>query len=241
MMSTFLYQWSLYLHVLSGFIALSAGLAAMIAQKGHAIHAIAGKWFFGTMGIVFWTSVLFFLLDPTSIKYHFFLGIAAISYYPVFTGRRVLDWKRGVQVTRLDWIRWGLLLVAGLGMAIYGIGDIIGWWAVQGYGVLFVVFSGVSFANVVGDWQIFTGRKPLRWVASHGGKMVGGYAAAVTAFCVNVVPRFLPSDSPSWVYLATWIAPGVLIGVLGGRIVKKNAGKGHVTKKSLRFRSGFFW
>lgn len=219
MISAFLYQWALYVHVISGFIALTSGLVAMIAVKGHLVHKLAGKWFYGTMGFVFWTTVLFFLLDPLATKYHFFLGIAAISYYPVFTGQRVLAWKKGVKVTTGDWVRWALLLVAGLGMVAYGLGDAIGWWSVDGYGMLFLVFGGVSLSNVFGDWQVFTGRKAFRWLVSHGGKMVGGYAAAVTAFCVNIVPRFLPQDTPTWVYLAAWIVPGLLIGVLGGRLV----------------------
>lgn len=204
MITSFLYQWSLYLHVVAGFISLSAGLAAMISTKGHPIHLFSGKWFFTGMTIVFWTTHLFFILDLTQVKYHFFMGIAAISYYPVFTGKRVLGWKRGMSVTLADWIRWALLAISGILMVVYGAGHYLDWWFLPNYAILFLVFGGVSLANVWGDWQVFTGRKPLRWLVSHGSKMVGGYSAAVTAFCVNVVPRYLPDQTPSHHFLVGW-------------------------------------
>lgn len=223
MITSFLYQWSLYLHVIAGFISLTAGLVAMIARKGQIVHHLAGKWFFAAMTIVFWTTVLFFLLDPFQIKYHFFMGIAAISYYPVFTGKRVLGWKKGIQITWGDWIRRGMLAISGILMLAYGAGHYLGSWNVPNYAPLFLVFGGVSLSNVWGDWQVFTGRRPFAWLVSHGGKMVGGYSAAVTAFCVNVVPRYLPDQTPMWVYLAAWIVPGIVIGLVGGRLVRRVA------------------
>jgi hypothetical protein len=51
--------------------------------------------------------------------------------------------------------------------------------------------------------------------------MMGAYSAAITAFCVNIVPRFFPENTPFFVFIIMWTAPGVIIGFLSARIIKK--------------------
>jgi hypothetical protein len=78
--------------------------------------------------------------------------------------------------------------------------------------------------NAYGDLGLYLGYvKPekMHWFFAHAGKMMGAYTAAITAFCVNIVPRFLPDNTPSFVFILTWTAPGVILGILSARIIKK--------------------
>lgn len=54
----------------------------------------------------------------------------------------------------------------------------------------------------------------MHWFFAHAGKMMGAYTAVITAFCVNIVPRFMPENTPGFVYILTWIAPGIILGIV---------------------------
>jgi hypothetical protein len=51
--------------------------------------------------------------------------------------------------------------------------------------------------------------------------MMGVYSATITAFCVNKLPRFLPESTLSFVFIMTWTAPGIILGIITARIIKK--------------------
>ena len=60
------------------------------------------------------------------------------------------------------------------------------------------------------------------WYFSHAGNMMGSFIAAVTAFAVNVLPKFTPNSDLNWIY---WIIPtAVGIPVLS-RIIKQEREK----------------
>ena len=70
----------------------------------------------------------------------------------------------------------------------------------------------------------------MGWLYGHISKMLTSYAAALTAFLVNAVPRYV--DMPAWITLLLWVLPGVGMGVAAAQLVKSyrqkyNALKNH--------------
>ncbi|WP_259015420.1 hypothetical protein [Emticicia fluvialis] len=223
-MEKLIFNFFLVIHVICGFLSLSTGLVAMIAEKGKKAHNISGKIFYWAMLGVFVTTIVFFVIYPAQLKYQFFLTIGIISFYPNFSGKRLLSMKKAIFPQLIDWVAaWavGLCGVVMLGYSVYGFLHPEGF---NGLAILFAIFGIVCLFNAYGDLKIYLGyQKPekMHWFLGHGGKMMGAYSAALTAFCVNIVPRYLPAGTPAFVFILTWVLPGVAIGVVAARILKK--------------------
>ncbi len=56
---------------------------------------------------------------------------------------------------------------------------------------------------------------------AYAGKMMGAYAAAITAIFENIVPRFKPENTLGLVFILTWTAPAIILGIISARIIKK--------------------
>ena len=242
-METLIYKSSIVVHVLCGILSLAAGLVAMIANKGGKVHNRAGAVFYWSMFMIFVTTTIFFILYPTNLKYQFFLGIGIVSFYPNWSGKRVLAMKKGsdsrtIQSTLVDKIGAGLIGISGICMLTYG-----AYLTANptkefgGLNILFFIFGIVSLLNAFGDFKLYLGyvkAEKMHWFFAHAGKMMGAYSAAITAFCVNIVPRFLPENTPSFVFILTWTAPGVILGIVSARIIRKYKTKFKIeTKPSL--------
>lgn len=223
-MEKLIFNFFLVIHVICGFLSLSSGLAAMIAQKGKRVHNISGSIFYWAMLGVFLTTIIFFAIYPTQLKYQFFLTIGIISFYPNFSGKRLLSMKKAIVPTLVDWIAaWGVG-VCGIVMIGYSVYGFIKPSGFNGMAILFAIFGAVCLVNAYGDLKLYLGfQKPdkMHWFLGHGGKMMGAYSAALTAFFVNVVPRYMPKNTPDFVFILTWVLPGVVVGVIASRILKK--------------------
>lgn len=237
-METLIYKSLIAVHVLCGILSLASGLVAMIANKGGKVHNRAGVVFYWSMFMIFVTTTLFFILYPTNLKYQFFLGIGIVSFYPNWSGKRMLGMKKGLVPALADKIGAWLIGFSGVCMLAYGAyltaNPAKGFDALN---ILFFVFGTVSLSNAYGDLKFYLGHvkaEKMHWFFAHAGKMMGAYSAAITAFCVNIVPRFLPENTPSFVYILTWTAPGIIIGIVSARIIKKYKTKLKIeTKPSL--------
>ena len=223
-----IFNFFLVIHVICGFLSLSSGLVAMIAQKGKRVHNVSGRIFYWAMLGVFVTTIIFFAIYPAQLKYQFFLTIGIISFYPNFSGKRLLGMKKAITPKLVDWIAaWGVGIcgVVMLAYAVYGFLYPAGF---SGMAILFVIFGAVCLVNAYGDLKIYLGhQKPdkMHWFLGHGGKMLGAYSAALTAFFVNVVPRYMPQNTPSYVFILTWVLPGVVVGIIASRMLKKYKAK----------------
>lgn len=223
-MEKLIFNFFLVIHVICGFLSLVSGLVAMIAQKGKKVHNFSGRVFYWAMLGVFVTTIIFFVIYPTQLKYQFFLTIGIVSFYPNFSGKRILSMKKAIVPALVDWVAaWGVGLcgIIMLGYSVYGF---MHPKALSGMAILFVIFGIVCLVNAYADLKIYLGyQQPqkMHWFLGHGGKMMGAYSAALTAFCVNIVPRYLPDGTPTFVFVLTWVLPGVLIGVIATRILKK--------------------
>ncbi|WP_144080131.1 hypothetical protein [Flectobacillus major] len=199
---------ALFIHILSGFLALIVGLVAMIAKKGGKTHVIWGKVYYYAMMSVAITALIRFQMEVRLI----FLGcIAIFSFYNTFTGVRLIRMKRGIQPTALDWTGAIIALLGALVMLGFGI------WAfskgITFYFVLFFVFGAFSMALAVQDLLVFIGKKKvenIHWLLNHISRMGGSYIATVTAFLVVNNHEVLPP-------LVAWLAPGAI----GGAIIAR--------------------
>ena len=237
-METLIYKSSIAVHVLCGILSLIAGFMAMLANKGGKVHNRAGVVFYWSMFMIFVTTTIFFILYPTNLKYQFFLGIGIVSFYPNWSGKRMLAMKKGLRPTLVDKIGGWLIGFSGVCMLAYGTYLTLN--PAKEFGslnILFFIFGTVSVSNAYGDLKFYFGyvkADKMHWFFAHAGKMMGAYTAAVTAFCVNIVPRFLPENTPSFMFLLTWTAPGVILGIVSARIIKKYKIKFKIeTKTSL--------
>nr|WP_299421057.1 hypothetical protein [uncultured Emticicia sp.] len=49
----------------------------------------------------------------------------------------------------------------------------------------------------------------------------GSISASITAYCVNIFPRFLPESTLSFVFIMIWTVAGIILGIITARIIKK--------------------
>ncbi len=204
-------------HVVAGMLALFFAPLAMLAAKGGVWHRRWGKvWFWGmawvaasTFGLMFFRFSLFLMV------------IALFSFYNALTGYRALYRKQpGKAGQNPNWIDWSAAIIgiiAGAGLALYGIAGVTGLLTPFGYTpngtpaayfVLSIVFGVALLSNAIPDAQSFT-RAPEDknwWWFYHMSRMLGGYIATVTAFTVQNVGRHLPPEL-AWL---TWVAPAVI-------------------------------
>jgi hypothetical protein len=219
-MRTLIYQPALIVHILCGFFGLLSGFVAMSARrKGGSLHNRAGIVFYWAMFGIFVTTLLFFVLYPTNLKYQFFLGIGIVSFYPAFTGKRVLAMKKGLNPNWID--KTAMWLVGFCGLVMVGYAFTVN---NSTYQILFGIFGTVCLQNFYGDWKVYSGQiaaDKMHWFFAHGSKMTGAFSAAMTAFCVNIVPRYLSQNLPQFLFIAVWVVPGVVIGLWGRMILKR--------------------
>jgi uncharacterized membrane protein len=222
-MKELLYKSGIIVHVLAGVLALTTGLIAMTTRKkGGKLHNQTGSLFYWSMAVIFITTLLFFMLYPAKIIYHFFLMIGIISFYPTYSGRRILQMKKGINPRLSDRVAAVLITVSGLVSVGYGI--YLQQINPQPLSVLFLVFGSFSILQGYQDLKLFTGKQEIgkmHWFYSHAAKMIGAYSAAVTAFCVNIIPRYLPETTPQTYLIVLWIAPGLLFSFISARVIGK--------------------
>lgn len=226
-MKELIFQNALIIHVSAGILSLLSGLIAMTSRKkGGRVHNTSGQVFYWSMLVIFITTVLFVILYPMQMKYHFFLTIGIVSFYPAFTGKRILKMKKKIEAKWYDLAASFLMLVSGVVMILYGV--YLQVYNPGGFAILFLVFGPFSVLQARGDLMVLLGRKQvakMHWFYDHAGKMIGAYSAAVTAFCVNVVPRYLPENSSQFVYIMIWVAPGVAFGIISALVIRKYKAK----------------
>jgi hypothetical protein len=223
-MTQTIFQSALAVHVIAGIFALISGLMAMaLGKKGERIHNLSGQIFYWSMSLIFITTIVFFSLYPEKLKYQFFMTIGIVSFYPTWSGKRMLSMKKELKPLWIDILAGFGIGVSGLIMMAYGVYGILMPKNFGGVQYLFLVFGIVSLLNCYGDLKYYLNfRQPpkMHWFFAHGGKMMGAYSAALTAFCVNVVPSYLPNNLPFYFYLTTWIAPGIILALVSNKILK---------------------
>lgn len=192
----------LWLHILSGSLALLAGPIAMFNQDGGKVHRLSGKIYVRSMYIIFITSTILSIYRGN--LFLFLIGI--FSMYLVVGGHRALSLKllhKGQKAGKTDWI---ILIISALaGAGLVGLGLYMQIAQGNSTGLVPVIFGGIMLAGTRGDYKRFTiaPKEKNHWLLKHISGMMGGYIATVTAFLVNN----WQTDPP----FISWLLPTVII------------------------------
>lgn len=214
-----LYNSILGVHVVGGFTALLSGVLILWLPKGTKTHKKWGLIYYYGMAVVFFTTLMLLALRPANQHLWFLSAVAISSFYQAYTGKRRLKFSTTARPSILDNAFLFLLSISALACLGAGL-----WFLMEEtyfLGFLFLFFSVISSQAAAEDFSIFFLKKMQpKPVIQHISRMTGAYAATVTAFVVNAVPKYLPSETPMLVYIFLWTVPGTLIGILGSRMAK---------------------
>lgn len=199
----------LYLHIISGFTALTVGLIPMIAKKGGLLHIRAGRVYVWAMYLVSASAVLMFILKPYRPFLLFLAFIGIFSFYLTYTGIQATRKKNNLHPAWYDWGITGMALLTGIGMVALSI------WNFSAdsttLGILYAVFGVFTTRLAIHDGQTYLGKttpEKMAWFFLHMSRIMGAYLATLTAFCVVNAGKvdFIPP-------LVAWIAPGLIGGI----------------------------
>ena len=212
MMQFTIYNFVLYVHIISGFLGLLCGTIAIMKTNFIKTHKKAGKIFFYAMVFIFITSTIMCFLK-TNV---FLLLVGFFSFYLACTGYRALQlkaiYKNNLKPQFIDYA----ISITGIlaGISIY----ILAYF-------LFIQGSNFGFVCVMlGSVSLFLGILDIRkfyiiitdkffWMRAHAIRMAGAYAATVTAFIVVNV-----QINQGW---TLWILPSFIIIPIAFRIINR--------------------
>ena len=186
-----MYTIALIVHVISGGLALTTGLLALVFKKGLNKHKVAGRIYYYSMILVCLSAVFISLLKPQN----FLLHIGIFSGYMVYSGYRAIQ-EKNFQANFFDWI----FLVASLVNAVLMLASM---------NILLMVFGGIGFSLTLGDLRLYIMRiknktiPKQQWLVRHIGMMLGGYISTFTAF---LVVNFTNVQYP----ILVWLLPTVI-------------------------------
>ena len=183
---------SLYLHIISGHLALGFGLAAMILKKGSRKHKISGKIFFYSMLGVSFTGISMSIIKDIP----FLLHIAIFVFYQNYAGFRAIK-NKTLKPNFLDLLVLFAAVINGVFMVLSS-------------NLVLLVFGVISLLLFIQDSvayiKLFKGLELPKnaWLTKHIGMMIGAYIGTITAFLVVNI------QSPTYgIYL--WLGPTVLL------------------------------
>jgi uncharacterized membrane protein len=195
----------LTIHVILGFIGLTAGIFVLFLKKGNQLHKKIGSVFLYAMLL----SALAALLLSYFRSNVFLFAIGIFTLYLIGTGSRYIQLKAtgslSAKPKMVDWVLSGLMLVSGIGLVVLGISSVV-----RGnmMGLVLVVFGSIGLSGVWQDLRYYRGlqKEKMYWLSVHISRMVGGFIAATTAFLVNNT-QHLPAI-PSFIY---WLLPTAIL------------------------------
>ncbi|WP_255151078.1 hypothetical protein [Halorarius halobius] len=171
-------EWTLWLHIAAGVVAVAAGVGALATTKGGTWHRRAGKLFVASMAAVVATTLLLLAVAPSGFRV-FLALVAVFSGYLAFSGYRVLARKRPDDGPKgVDWAAALLAAVASLALG--------GWGALRlleggTFGVVMVAFGGIGVAFGAGDLWLFRSGGTDAWLVTHLQRMLAAFIATVSA------------------------------------------------------------
>lgn len=180
------HQINIWVHVLSGSLAMIMAIIAMVSSKGGKIHRKSGKVFLFLDAIVITTGLIGVFVFKVNT---FLLVLTLLSGYQAFSGYRVLKNKLN-SPKFLDILVASLTLSSGIYFLYYfkSIGMI---WApgliYSTVGALFLIIT-YDFLR----YLIPKKRYKKLWLYEHIYKMVAAFTALLAAFVGTVFPQYHP-------------------------------------------------
>ncbi|WP_317896621.1 DUF2306 domain-containing protein [Aurantibacillus circumpalustris] len=193
------YKITLYLHILSGCLALFSGSVSVISKKGGKIHRNSGKLFFYSMIGVCVSSVFISIIKNN----RFLLMIGVFSFFLNYVGYRAIK-NKSLKPNVSDWIMLCIAAVNGFFM-IYSMNVILVVFGVLGF---YAVFQNIQSNIKVLHNEALEERL---WLKRHIGMMMGAFTATFTAFLVVNSNYFSTISFPAWI---VWLAPTFVLSPL---------------------------
>ena len=180
------HQLNIWVHVLTGSLAMLLALIAMTSKKGGKLHKRSGKMFLLFMTIVIITGILGVLVYKAN---YFLLVLTLLSGYQAFSGFRILGNKTSIPklldiVVALTAFLSGiyfLYFIEKIGM-IWNPGIIYGT-----VGALFLIIT-YDFLRYFFPKNKFKNR----WLYEHIYKMIASFTALLAAFIGTILPEYKP-------------------------------------------------
>lgn len=193
-----LFNTLLYIHIAGGGISLLIGFIILCLKKGDKRHIFIGNIYFYAL-----LTASVFAIPMSYLHSNYFLFIISVfTIYMLLTGKRYLQKKSNINVTKTDWILTVLMAIFGTAFIGFGILHII---KSNLFGVVFIVFGSISYLFVYQDKNNFIGQSTIKnyFLITHLQRFIGSYIASATAFLV-VNNKILPS-------VIAWLLPTILI------------------------------
>ncbi len=227
-MQTYLYQLSLYTHIIIGTLSLFVFWLPLAAKKGSPSHKKSGIWFVNAMYTVaisgfIMTSLV--LLDPIGVRYpdsvppadkieaiikqqRVFAGFLLMLSWLVFTNVRqsilVLKAKADRSLLRKPAHLLTVFSLGCLGIIMFTIG-------LQQEILLFKIFSLLCIGVSIGNFHYIFKRdlKQREWVIAHMGNIIGAGIGSYTAFFAFGGQALFDEVLTGQLQIIPWILPSL--------------------------------
>lgn len=193
-----LFTTLLYIHIAGGGISLLLGIIIICLKKGDKRHKNLGSIYFYALLIA---SICAIPMSYLHSNYFLFI-ISVFTMYMLLTGKRYIQKKSNVQVTKTDWLLTILMAIFGTAFISFGILHLM---KSDLFGIVYIVFGAISYLFVYQDRINFTGKSPVKnyFLITHLQRFIGSYIGSVTAFLV-VNNTVLPG-------VVAWLLPTIII------------------------------
>ena len=187
----------IFLHILSGFIALAGAALALSGKKGGKFHIASGRLYFWSMLVLFLTAIPMSVINSNV----FLFLIAIFSFYLAFAGLQFGRNKSG-NPGPLDWVAVLLMIASGPAMwalaSLYFVND-------DSQYITLLLFGSLAIFLGYGDYKSHRDKLAVgkERIARHLTNMLGGTIAVITAALVVNAP-----PGPEWIW---WILPTLVI------------------------------
>jgi len=189
----------IYIHVITGTLAMIAGTVSMIARKGSNIHKKSGLLFFYSLLISDVISLIVAVMPEHENPFLFCIGV--FTLYLIMGGYLALRYKQKIVNLTVDKILSGTMLITGLVMIFYPIIQFGKFNIVLGiFGMIGITMSLIDFNRYRNPTKLCE-----QYLQLHLSKMIGGFIASITAF---IVANGVLSG------LIGWLSPGVIGGLV---------------------------
>lgn len=202
---TLAHQINIWIHVLSGSLAMIMAIIAMVSLKGGKIHRKSGKAFLFFDAIVIVTGLIGVFVFKVNT---FLLVLTLLSGYQAFSGYRVINNK--LNSPKLLDISVALLTISSGIYFLYYFKSIGMIWAPG------LIYSTVGALFLIISYDLLRYLIPKKryknlWLYEHIYKMVAAFTALFAAFVGTVFPQYHPYSQFLPSIFGTLLAIGFIV------------------------------
>lgn len=172
----------LYLHIVSGSIALLSGVFPLYFKKGSRQHILSGKIFYFSMLVAAISALILSLVGAS----YFLLAISIFTLSFLLSGRRYLYIIDRTGTANAGLLEWSITVGTLVSAVIFSYISFLQISNGNSGGIIALVFGGIGFLFCIQDFRIFTGRLKSSIIRYriHLSRMMAAYIASTTAFIV---------------------------------------------------------